>query len=70
MNERFDPLGLAQMLNVKTWSRLVNGVWRDSTLDHVYVKDATALKNLEAKETLIGDHKIVMVELNDIISIM
>ena len=54
--DTFDPLGLIQIVDFNTWSRLVNGVWRKSLLDHVYVKDITTVDNLEPNEVLTGDH--------------
>ena len=44
--ESFDDCGLVQLVEFDTWSRLVNGHWRSSVLDHVYVNDATIIKNL------------------------
>ena len=37
LNEYFDPLNLIQLVEFETWSRLVNGTWRSSVLDHIYI---------------------------------
>ena len=56
---------MVQLVDFWTWSRLVNGVWRESILDHVYTKDATLIANLRSINTLIGDHKMVIFKLNE-----
>ena len=35
LDEHFDPLNLVQLVEFETWSRLVNGTWRSSGLDHM-----------------------------------
>ena len=37
----FDNLNLIQMVEFKTWSRVVNNVLRESIIDHIYVTDPT-----------------------------
>ena len=46
----FEDLELVQLVDFETWSRLINGNWKYSTLDHVYVKDATQIENLQPVE--------------------
>ena len=53
------------MVDFCTWSRLVNKVWRESILDHVYTQDSTLVTNLISKEMLIGDHKMLMFEIDE-----
>ena len=60
MDEVFDELDLVQLVDFVTWSRLVNGVWRKSIIDHVYTKDVTLIEGLEAVETIVGDHRLVV----------
>ena len=33
--------GLTQIVNFKTWSRVINGVKKESLLDHIYTNDTT-----------------------------
>ena len=59
----FEPAGLHQLVEFETWSRLVNGVWRSSILDHVYIADMSKVSSLKPLESIIGDHRIVMLEI-------
>ena len=52
-------LGLFQHVNFSTWSRMVNGVLRESVLDHVYSKNPTSLSNLKAIRPVFGDHMLI-----------
>ena len=61
----FDPLGLIQMVEFETWKRLVNGVWRTSILDHVYTDDVMNISDLQPVETVIGDHVLIKMTLDD-----
>ena len=54
---------LIQMVSEATWSRVINGIKKESLLDHVYVKNAATVHNLTVKPQLFGDHKLVVVEL-------
>ena len=37
---------LVQLINFKTWTRTINGIKKESTLDHVYTNDATLVNVL------------------------
>ena len=65
LNASVELLGLVQLVDFYTSSRLVNGIWRESILDHVYTQDVTMVRNLTPKDMLIGDHKMVMFEINE-----
>ena len=43
-----------------TWRRVVNGVVRESVLDHVYVKDYFILSDLTHSWPIFGDHAAVI----------
>ena len=65
LNDKFDPLGLIQLVEFETWRRLVNGQWRTSILDHVYTDDVTIITEIAPVDTIIGDHSMVTVILNN-----
>ena len=44
----FDNLNLIQMVEFKTWSRVVNNVLRESIIDHIYVSDPTMFIDLQS----------------------
>ena len=51
------------MVTETTWSRIINGIKKESLLDHVYVKNPVTVPNVFNKITLFGDHSLVLVEL-------
>ena len=54
---------LTQVVNFPTWSRTINGIRKESLLDHVYVKDTTTIKNVHFKVPTFGDHVLLIVTL-------
>ena len=54
---------LTQHVNFKTWSRTINGVKKESLLDHVYSNAPGYVKDISYVEPTFGDHKIVIAEL-------
>ena len=56
-------LNLLQLVNFKTWSRLVGLSWRSSTLDHIYVKNMKLIENISKLKPCFGDHLLVMAHL-------
>ena len=59
-NQIFEPLALIQLIQFKTWKRIVQNAQRESVLDHVYVKDPSYICEITSIKLLIGDHKLVM----------
>ena len=59
LHEKFDPLGLVQLVNFPTWERRVDNVIKNSILDHLYVKDCMLISNISPVSTEIGDHLLV-----------
>ena len=51
---------LVQVVDFVTWSRLVGVTLRSSTLNHIYVKDPTVLKDIDSIKPIFGDHSLVM----------
>jgi len=56
--------GLTQLIKETTWSRLYEGSYRCSLLDHCYLSDLHTLKNVKLLEAEISDHTPIMIELN------
>ncbi len=54
---------LTQMVDFVTWTRTVNGVIKESTLDHLYSNQPLMLSNLHPVEPLFGDHRMVVATL-------
>ena len=55
--------GLTQLVKEVTWSRLYEGTYRCSLLDHCYLSELHTLKNVKLLEAEISDHTPIMVEL-------
>ena len=55
--------GLTQLVKEVTWSRLYEGSYRSSLLDHCYLSDLHTLKNVKLLEAEISDHTPIMIEL-------
>ena len=50
------------MVKFATWSRVINGVQKESILDHVYTSDVTNIVDLYSVNPDIGDHKIIIID--------
>ena len=57
---------LVQVVNFVTWYRLVGVTLRSSTLDDIYIKDPTLLKNVSSLKPLFGDHSMIMFNVSGI----
>ena len=55
---------LIQIDNFNTWSRNLNGVRKESLLDHVYVNNSATVNNVSFINPTFGDHMLVMLEIN------
>ena len=62
-NVLFDQHNLMQLIDFPTWSRVVNNVMKNSILDHVYVQDPTFVTNINSISPLIGDHKMLILDI-------
>ena len=56
----FDPMSFIQLINFPTWSRIVQNILKESTLDHIYTNDSTLVENITFVTPLGGDHKIII----------
>ena len=54
---------LVQMVTETTWSRTINGVRKDSLLDHVYVNNAAIVLSVNLIDPVFGDHSLIVVKL-------
>ena len=54
---------LSQLVNFPTWSRTINGIKKESLLDHVYANDTSFVSCVYFKVPTFGDHVLVIVEL-------
>ena len=66
LNPLMDEIPLIQIINEPTWQRVVNNTLRESTIDHLYVKNPLVIHNIEYLKPLIGDHKLITFEINAI----
>ena len=57
--------GLTQIVNFPTWHRNINGIDKESTLDHIYIEDTTKIESLTDVTPEIGDHKLIILELSE-----
>ena len=55
---------LVQLVQFKTWSRTINGVRKESTLDHIYTDDATLVTEVTFKVPTFGNHNLVIAKLS------
>jgi hypothetical protein len=53
---------LLQLVKFPTWSRTINGINKDSTLDHVYLSNPTVNNNLFSVTPVLGNHLIVVID--------
>ena len=62
LNETMDEGNMIQIINFTTWSHRINGIKRESILDHVYIQDN--IQNFYSIIPKIGDHKIIIIQAN------
>ena len=55
---------LTQLVSFSTWSRIINGIKKESLLDHVYVRNFALVTNITFSVPVFGDHVLILVELN------
>ena len=51
------------MVNFNTWSRVINGIRKESLIDHVYVNEPSSITNVKSLEPTFGDHLLIIVDL-------
>ena len=55
---------LSQIIEFCTWSRTINGIKKESLLDHVYVNNPAVVNSVTFETPLFGDHVLIIVSLN------
>ena len=63
LNEFTLDNNLIQLVNFETWSRIINGVRKESTLDRAYVNNYALVANVNFEMPTFGDHVLIIVEL-------
>ena len=53
-----------QIVDFPTWSRTVNGILRESVIDHIYVQDPSAISELKGTKLIFGDHQMITFNIN------
>ena len=61
MEEEIGRKNLTQLVNFATWSRIVNGMLRESTIDHIYVTNPCAHNSIGTICPYFGDHLLVFI---------
>ena len=51
---------LVQMVNFPTWSRTINGVVKESLLDHFYSNNPLSISDIHPVEPIFGDHCMIV----------
>ena len=47
-------------------TELVNDIYKESLIDHIYVHDPTLVTEIYSKDSLIGDHKLIIISIQSI----
>ena len=54
---------MIQMIKFTTWSRTINGIPKESIIDHVYTNDSSNIENIYKIIPDIGDHNIIILQI-------
>ena len=63
MNDFALSNNLSQIVDFCTWSRTINGIRKESLLDHVYVNNPAVINTVTFETPLFGDHVLIIVNL-------
>ena len=55
---------LLQVVDFKTWSRTINGVRKESLLDHIYINNLSTFDSVYYDVPAFGDHLLVIAKLS------
>ena len=55
---------LTQIVEFPTWSRIINGIRKESLLDHVYLNNMATFNSVYYDSPVFGDHVLVITELS------
>ena len=59
-NELIGHHHYTQHVTEPTWNRVINNELKSSVIDHIYCTNSTNVESLTYKDTMYGDHKLVM----------
>ena len=65
LEEKLEDTGLVQIVEGPTWSRMVNGILRESIIDHIYINDTALFSESEKMKPYFGDHEMIFCHYND-----
>ena len=51
---------LIQIVTETTWSRIINGIKKESLIDHIYVNDSSTVANVRFEVPTFGDHVLAI----------
>ena len=54
---------LLQVVDFNTWSRTINGIKKESLLDHAYIDNLETFDSIYHENPIFGDHLLVIVKL-------
>ena len=63
LDEFTTEFNFEQLIDFPTWSRSINNVKKESTLDHIYVNNTPIVSKCLFETPLFGNHVIVIIEL-------
>ena len=55
---------MAQLVKFTTWTRTINGVRKESTLDHIYTDNDTLVNDVTFNVPTFGDYNLVIAKLS------
>ena len=64
MDEKMCDRVFIQQINFPTWTRTVNGIVKQSILDHIYTSDPTSISNINESKPVFGDHHLIVCSVN------
>jgi hypothetical protein len=64
LNDIIEQFNLIQLVDFPTWSRTINNIYKQSTLDHVYITNSSNVLDCYSFPPPFGDHKPVITEIN------
>ena len=62
----FKTNNLLQLVDFNAWSRTINGVKKESLLDHIYSNNCESVDSVYYKTPVIGDHQLVILKLSSL----
>ena len=64
MDSKLTTHHLTQMVDFPTWSRTINGVIKESTIDHIYISNPYQITNIDHNSIIYTDHELITFKIN------